>query len=65
LAFYYYCKESNDEWSNVKLKMLNDMKLLDSLKTYDVAKANKGQKDRCSALYKALKKEYNAEGEEL
>jgi len=41
LAFYYYCKESNDEWSNVKLKMLNDMKLLDSLKTYDVAKANK------------------------
>jgi len=38
VAFYYFVKDSNAEWANVKLVMLNDMKLLEKLKTYDITK---------------------------
>jgi len=38
VAFYYFVKEANADWANVKLNMLNDMKLLEKLKTYDITK---------------------------
>lgn len=39
LAFYYFIRDSNDDWANIKLKMLGDMKMLEKLKTYDISVA--------------------------
>jgi len=38
VAFHYFVRDPKDDWANVKLNMLNDMKLLEKLKTYDVGK---------------------------
>jgi len=65
VAFYYFVRDSNSEWPNVKLKMLGDMKLLDNLKNYDIAKAKSDQSNRCKTLLKNLRKEHGCEGEEL
>lgn len=39
IAFHYYCRDAKDDWANVKLKMLGNMQLLNSLKEYDISKA--------------------------
>jgi hypothetical protein len=45
--------------------MLNDMKLLEKLKTYDVGKCKADQAQRGKALINAMKKEYKLDIEEL
>lgn len=65
LAFYYYNRDANNDWANVKLKMLGDMQLLANLKAYDIAKAKPDQSNRAKKLYTQIKKEYGCEGDEL
>jgi dynein heavy chain len=65
LAFFYFINDGNDDWGNVKLKMLGDMKMLEKLKTYEIGDAKNSQSTRCKQLYRALKKEYGCEGAEL
>ena len=57
LAFHYYIRDSNDQWANVKLKMLGDMQLLANLKDYKIEKAKGDQANRFKGLYNSIKKE--------
>lgn len=65
LAFFYFVKDANSEWSNVKLKMLGKMGLLEDLKNYKIGEASKGQADRFKSFMKGVKKEAGKDGDEL
>lgn len=65
IAFHYYCRSADDSWGTVKLKMLNDMQLLNNLKAYDIAKAKSDQANRCKALLKNLRNAEKLDGEDL
>lgn len=65
VAFYYFVKDANADWANVKLNMLNDMKLLDKLVNYDITKCRADQAERGKKLIRTLSKEYNMPLDEL
>jgi hypothetical protein len=42
-AYYYFVRDAGSDWAaNIKPNMLNDMKLLEKLKSYDITKCQAG-----------------------
>ena len=51
ITFQFYLKDGkNDDWGNVKLRMLGDMKLLDNLKSYDITTCTRDQAARAKKI---------------
>jgi dynein heavy chain len=66
LTFYFYTADSKDgSWGNVKAKMLSDMKLLTSLKEYDITTCRADQASRAKKLLDQYKKQAKLDGDEL
>lgn len=65
-AYYYFVRDAGSDWAaNIKPNMLNDMKLLEKLKSYDITKCQAGQAERGKKLIKQLMKDYSVDIEGL
>lgn len=67
IAYFLYPKTGSDaSWSNIKVGLLGDMRLLNNLKEYEVSKTKSDGAARARRKYNALVKEMNVgEGPEL
>lgn len=67
IAYFLYPKTGSDSsWSNIKVGLLSDMKLLNNLKEYEVSKTKADAASRAKKKYNQLVKDLGVgEGEEL
>jgi dynein heavy chain len=67
IAYFLYPKTGSDaSWSNIKVGLLSDMKLLNNLKEYEVSKTKADGANRAKKKYQQLVKDLGVgEGDEL
>jgi len=67
IAYFLYPKTGSDaSWSNIKIGLLGDMRLLNNLKEYEVSKTRGDAASRAKKKYNALVKDLGVgEGPEL